>query len=361
MQKEVLSDKQAVCVIILFLSGTSSASLFGIAAGKDVWLAIILSVLGALISGIIIARIHYTFPDKNLFEVLEICFGKFPGKLLGILLAAYTLQASIDVLSNMSFFIQTVTMPETPRTATIIIIMSLCLWVVKEGVEVLGRWSEFFIPMFVIALFIAVMLLIPRMDLNNIRPVLYGGITPVLKGAFFTFTFPFGEIVVFSLIFSSFRTRKSPYKVYTISLLLAGGLVLIISLTDILVLGVDLSLALYYPSYSAVSKIAMGEFLERLEITSALAMILGGFVKVSIYLMASCKGIANIFKYKDYRFLVAPLVLLIISTSTFFHKNILDYTEWNNGTWPYLALLFQVIIPVIVLGLCEVRRVLKKI
>lgn len=356
MNKEVVSNKQAISIMVILLSGTSSALLFGKSAGKDVWLAIIIAVSAALITGLMFARIHYIFPDKSLFDVLEICFGRIAGKLLSIAFVWYALHTATDVLTNMTFFIQTVTFPETPRIATVLLIMVLCAWASKEGIEVMGRWSAFFIPFYIGAIMIAVLLLIPRMDLNNIRPVLYKGITPVLRGAFYTFSFPFGEIVVFSMIFSGFETRKSPFKIYITSLLIAGAVVLLISLTDILVLGVDLASELYYPSYSAVTKISIGEFLQRLEIIAALVMMLGGFIKVSTYLMASCRGIEKIFGYRDYRFITVPVALLIVNMSDFMYKSVFDFNEWNEKGWPYFALLFQVILPGIILIAGEIKK-----
>ncbi|WP_054873814.1 GerAB/ArcD/ProY family transporter [Oxobacter pfennigii] len=359
MSKEVISNKQAISIMVIFLSGTSSASLFGITAGKDVWMAVVLSVLAALITGIGFAKIHFDYPDKNLFDVLEICFGKIGGKIIGLLFTAYFFQTGIDVLSNITFFIQTVTLPETPRLATIFFIMLLCLWVAKEGTEVLGRWTEFFIPLYITAIFIAVILLIPKMELKNIQPMLYDGIKPVLRGAFYTFSFPFGEIVIFSAIFSSFQSKKFSFKVYIVSLLLGGIMVLIVSLTDLLVLGVDVASELYYPSYSVVSKIDVGNFLQRMEIIAALVMMLGGFVKVSVYLIAISKGLSKVFGYKSYRFLTTPAALLLISTSIFFHKSILEYDGWNNETWPYLAIVFQLFLPAILFFACEIKRMIR--
>lgn len=83
---------------------------------------------------------------------------------------------------------------------------------------------------------------------------------------------------------------------------------------------------------------------------------MGGFVEISIYLLATCKGIIKFFGYEDYRFIVTPTTLLVVNLSYFEFDSITSYFEWSIETWPYYSFLFQVILPIIILVVVEIKK-----
>lgn len=262
MNKQTNSDKQNISIMVLFLIGSSSIFVMGIEAERDLWIAIILATIMALVMALFYARLHFIFPDKDLYDIIEICFGNFIGKLFIILFTLFMLYWSSDVLVNYCNFIHLTSLENTPQIIPMSILGFLCALGIREGICVLGRWSQFFIITPIIILIITIILLIPEMNFNNIRPVLYSGIIPVFKGTFNAFSFPFGQIVAFTMTFSSFENKKSPYKIYIVSLLISGLYLLILSLTNIFVLGIDFIEILNFPSYGAISRINLGDVLQ---------------------------------------------------------------------------------------------------
>lgn len=349
MDRETISDRQGIAMIMLFMTGTSTAQLYGTTAGRDLWISIILSASASMLMALVFVYLQKRFNGKNLFDIIIICFGKFTGILLVILFLWYSFFTGVMVIANIGYFVNTVTLPETPMIIIQSCAVFLSIWIVKEGIEVIGRWSELFSILYYIVIASFLLFLIPKMDIKNLTPVLYNGIMPVLHGAFMTFTFPFGEIVVFSIVLSSFKSEKSPYSIYIKGLLAGGIIVLIISLSDIMVLGIESTLSLYYPSYSAVSRIDILNFLQRLEILEAVIFILGGFIKASIYLLACCIGISKIFKNTDYRFIVTPTGLILLNLAYLSFDSIMKFFEWNALIWPYYVLPFQIFLPLIIL------------
>lgn len=212
----------------------------------------------------------------------------------------------------------------------------------------------FIIP--ILLIFIAILLLVPDMNFNNIRPVLYKGMKPVIGGAYEVLIYPFGETVIFTVAFSTLKDKKSIYKIYILSFLIGGMFLLATSLTIILVLGINTTSNMYFPTYDAVARINIGNFLQRLEIISAIVFVIGIFVKVSIYLLASCKGFAKIFGCKDYRFIVTPISLLAINLAYLEFDSIMSFNEWIFDVWIYYAFVFMVILPVIILIVAEIKK-----
>lgn len=356
MNREVISDKQGIALMILFIIGTAIITVSATQAKRDMWIAIILSLLVALFIALVFVRIHYTFPGKNLFDICEICFGKFIGKGIVILFTWFIFHTGVLVLMNLNLFINTVSLSDTPQIVTMISITLLCSWIVKKGIEVMGRWAKFFLIIFIGLIVITIVLLIPTMNINNIKPVLNEGIKPILIGAFGTFGFPFTQIMVFTMAFFGFQTKKSPYKIYIKGLLIGGIAILLISLTNLLVLGKNYTFTVYYPSHTSAARIVVGKIMERVEIIISTGFVLGAFIKGSIYLLAASKGITKIFGCSDYRFIVIPISLLMINLSHFLHDSLMDYFYFVLRIWIYYALPFQVLLPIIIWIIAEIKN-----
>lgn len=305
---------------------------------------------------IIYSRIHNIFPERDLFDIVEICFGKFIGKIVIILYIWFLYFIVSDIFVNYGQFITVETFTETPRIIPIIFLSILCVLGTKTGIEILGRFSlSFLYPLF-LTLVVGVSFLIPKMNLDNLRPVLNEGIKPVIKGGFSVFTFPLVQIVVFTMIFSNFKKSKSSYRVYFLGLMMGSIYLATISITNILVLGVNASTRVYFPSYAALSRINVGGIVQRTEVVIAATTILGGFVKISILLLCICKGISKLFGTEDYRFIIIPVSLLVLNLTNFQYESVMYYFEFNNEIWPYYNFPFQVIIPIIIWIIAEIKK-----
>lgn len=349
MNKETISNKQGISLVILFIIGSASIISTGVEAGKDCWLATLCAIIISLPILMMYAKILSLYPEKDLYDIIIHVYGKYLGKLISILYIWFAFHLGALIITNFGEFINAVSMPETPKIIPMIMVTILCIWGVKLGIEVLGRWAEFALPVLIFFITLKILLLIPDMDINNILPLLSKGIGPVYKGAFLTFTFPFAETIIFCLIFSTLKEKKSSYKIYLWGLIIGGIIVFSTSLTDILVLGERSFTSLIFPSHGAATRINIADFVQRLEIIVSISYLGGGFIKVSMCLMGACRGIAKILEYDDYRFIVLPVALLMLNLSHFVYDSSLEMIEWIISSWRYYATLFQLILPIFIL------------
>lgn len=348
MQREVISDKQGIALIILFIIGTSIIYASGINAKKDIWIAITLSVIAAIPFALIYARFSNIFGGKNLFDICMICFGKIIGKAIAIIYIWFFFHTGVLVLMNLSLFIRASSLVRTPNIITMVAIVILCGWIAREGIEVIGRWARFFQNTFLALIIGTILILLPKMNVDNVRPVLYEGVKPVLIGAIGTFSFPFTQIAVFTAVLTNFRNDKDSVKIYMQGLLIGGGLILATSLMNLLVLGVNYASSVYYPSHQSAARIEMGNIIHNIEIIISVSFTIGAFVKGSIYLLATCNGISSVFENPDYRFIVVPVSIMMINLSYFLHVGTMDYFDWILDVWVYYAIPFQIVVPIII-------------
>jgi len=356
VKKEVISDKQGISIVILYMSGTSTIVVFGLLAEMDIWLANILAVSLAIIMGFLIGHIQSVFPGRDIFVIAIKCYGKFFGGIIIILFAWFAFQEATLVAINMQTFIGETSVTETPYIMLIIPFIFLCAWAIREGIEVIGRWAKLCTIFFTIFIVSIVVLLIPQMDVSNVQPILYKGIKPVWEGTFAAFTFPFAEIMMFPMFLYNFKTKKSSYKIYTLGLLISGIIVIMTSLTTVLVLGIDVATGLYFPTYHAVKQVSVGETLQRIEVLAALIFLFGAFLKISVLLLAACKGVAKIFNFSDYRFIITPMALLMINLSHFEFSGRVTATRWIFEIYPIYTFSFEIILTLVILIPVEIKR-----
>jgi len=146
----------------------------------------------------------------------------------------------------------------------------------------------------------------------------------------------------------------SLYQSFTWGILIATIILVIATLRNICVLGNMLE-NFYFPSYAAVSRIKIGDFLQRIEATVSFVLFCGVFAKASVCLLVACRGIAKLFSLKDYRSIVIQTGLLMTYYAYIIFENSEEMKIWAFNVYAYYAFPMQVIIPIIIWLLAEYK------
>jgi spore germination protein KB len=249
-------------------------------------------------------------------------------------------------------------MQQTPGIVPASIQAFLAAWLVKEGIEVIGRWSELFSYILISFVFITIVLLLAGgdIDIKNLRPTLYLGIKPIIQGAFAVFSFPLTQVVVFIAIFSKLKTQNSYFKVYTVGTMVGFILIFLVFVANVAVLGSNISSDKYFTLTVTASRVDIGHFIQRMEIIANTMFVLGGVLKLGIFTLLICKGLSHVFGCIEYRFWVIPVTLHIINLNVFIFKDIMDMVQWLDEIIDYYHLFFHVIIPIIIWIGCEIKH-----
>lgn len=354
MQKEQITDKQAIYIVVVFIIGSSLIIGIGGDAKNDAWIAAIVGSIFALPMLLIYSRILSLFEGKDLFDILELTFGKILGKIISIVYIWYSFHLGALVLRNFGEFIDIVAMPETPRLVPILCLGLVCIFAVKLGIEIIGRTTAYFFPILLFIILLVQMLCISHLHFHFLKPVFGDGIIPILKGGFSTFSFPFAETILFIGIFSSLKTSKAPYRAYFWGILIGLVIILLTTIRNITVLG-NMVGHFYFPSYAAVSRISIGDFIQRFEVTVGFVFIFSVFIKSSICLLVTCKGICKVLNLENYRSIVIQTGLLMIYFSHILYDNVMEMKYWAFKVYSYYAFPMQVILPIIIWIFAEIK------
>ena len=176
MKNEFISERQGTVLITLFIIGSTFLIGSGGACKTRCLDCSNYCYFLSIILLLMFSRILSLYPGKDLFDILQIVMGKFLGKIISILMIWFSFHLGTLVLRNLSEFTNILIFADTPVVVPMIFLTMLIIWGLKAGIEVLGRWSEFFIwIVFLLSLFITVFL-IPQMDINKLKPILNNGV-----------------------------------------------------------------------------------------------------------------------------------------------------------------------------------------
>ncbi|MCU7766815.1 spore gernimation protein KB [Priestia megaterium] len=351
MEKAKISASQLFILMVLFELGTSLLLPVAMEAKQDAWLAILLGMLGSLVLFVIYYKLYSYYPDLLPTEYMQKILGKAIGSVLAFLYISYFIYDVARVLRDIGEMLLTFSYSDTPLFIANALLILVIIYTVQKGIEVVARSGElFFIFMYVLAVTGFLLIVCSGLiDFKNLQPVLEDGILPVLKVVFIqTLYFPFGEAIVFTMILPYLNNPKKAKVTMLCATGLSGINLTITMLINISVLGVDLTARSQFPLLSTVQSIQVADFLERLDVFFMLALVIGGFSKISVLFYASMIAAATLFKIKSPSRLSYPIGLIVLFMSLMISRNFQEHLhEGIEVEMFFLQIPFLAIIPVL--------------
>ena len=350
MVKEYISLTQLFVLILNFLLGSSIVIGLGKDALQDAWIAIFLMAF----VGVGLMYLYYSIcsllPNKNIFEILEYCFTRRISIFFSLGYVIYFLHASSRITRTFGEMITTAILPTTPLEVIALSIMLVTAYILYLGIETLARVSEIFTPYTLLIIVILIIFLIPNLQFQQLQPILGGGITPLIKSlAPPMLSFPFGELVVFTVILASVNKLEKGKKVSLIAVLTTGIILSISTLLVIITVGVDTFRYSNFPMLSAARLVSIGHFIERIDVIVVFIMTLGVITKVSVYLYCALKGLEYIFRL-PYRYFTVPISMLVSFFSILVTANYADHIKaMKSPVIIYFYFSMQLIIPLLII------------
>lgn len=360
MNKVKINSFQLFALVFLFEMG--SAILVGLAskASQDAWISILLGMAGGLVLFLIYHRLFTYYPDLPLTGYAQKITGKWVGRIIGLVYISYFIYLAARILRDFGELLTSTIYTRTPLFVITSLMILTILYGIYKGLEVLARVGELlFFLVYLMAIAGGLLIVFSGLiHLDNLKPVLENGIMPVLKITITqTITFPFGEMIVFTMILPSLNEPKKAKKICLFAMILSGINITITSIINISTLGVDLFLRSPFPLLSVIQKIQLLNFIERLDVLFMLYLTIGGFMKIAVFYYAAVVGTVDLFKLSDPSKIVFPIGLLILFASGAIASNYSEDIKEGLEIVPiYLHWPFQIIIPGILLMIAFFRK-----
>lgn len=350
---ERISGRQLILIGIAF---TLDSTLVNVpsqvieAARMDAWLSLLAAALVLTLTMWLISKVMDRYPGKDLFEVM-IGAVPFVGKGLALLYTAFFMFILARDVRMIVDFTNITLLPKTPIMLISILIVFTVFIIARGGVEILARMTEIWLPVFIVTIFIMPVTLFRDFDVSYLQPMFAGGIAkPAFEGGWYLVAY-IGEVTALPLIFAN---NAYKFKYGFKALWFGTGLLLLIHYYIILVLGIKFPLRVLYPTYELVRQIRVTDFLDRLDLPLVGIYLPAMITKIAYSLYIVCHGLKRVFPQLSAKQLTMPFAMLAYVCSYWFFSNAVQLTAFNR-VWPFIALLYVFVIPLLLFAAARKR------
>ncbi|TFE23460.1 GerAB/ArcD/ProY family transporter [Cohnella luojiensis] len=359
LEKGKIAGRQFMILVIFYIMGSAILFIPGklSAPGKqDSWISALVATGVGLLIVLIYNVIGRRNPGMTIVEYSEHVLGKWFGKIVALVFLIFFLILIALDLRDIGDFLSTQAMPDTPIQAVLIPFLCVVMIGMRYGLEVYTRFAELFFPVVLLLWFILLISLYPEMKFEHIQPIFEHGFKGIAITAPVMVGFPMSELVALLMIYPYVNQKKSAAKGFLVGTLIGGIMLTLLTLVCILVLGVFGTVSSTYPSYLLAQKINIGDFFQRVEALMAIIWFFTLFTRVSIFFYAIVLGLAQVMKLQDYRPLILPLGLFLLSFGQTVSPNIIHVIGATKNEWAMYQMTCGVFFPLLLLGADTLRQ-----
>lgn len=274
------------------------------------WIAVILIGIMAFIPIILLMKVFSAHKDKNLHEVILHLFGKFIGNIISILIliigtAALIVDSGVyvDIIATMYF-------TTTPVSIIYAILMIVCAYGAKRGIEQIGSVSWLLLPYLKLTLLVAVFFSFKEGDLGFIFPIWGEGKLEILKSTVKNVSI-FSDFLFIGLIAPLVTSFKDFKRGTIIALVLVTLEISIAMVTFVLLFDYTTAEMLNYPFHETIRYIQIG-FLANVETLFFPFWLVATFIRFAFYLYICAVLLGGILKIKEFEYLIPLLTAIIV-------------------------------------------------
>lgn len=313
-------------------------------------------IIGSLIGFASMFILLYIFNydiDNPIYIKTKVIFGNVIGSIINYLLVFCYLVISVTLLFNISNFIISQYLTNTPLTVVTMILGGVCLYAINKGIYTISKISFIYVVIIVILFSLGIILLRNDIKIENIKPILEFGISgPFVSSFIYTLLFcsPMNCILVIPK--GSIEDSNNSNRYLIITYLIVSILICLVIFVSSGVLGKYLIDIYQYPFYITLKKISVFGFIDRIENFLSVQFILSCFVSITMaiyYIKSSIKRDNNLF----ISFITTSIVIFLAS---FVFKNNTNFNNYLSYIYPYILIIPSFIYFVIFMGIFIKKR-----
>jgi len=341
-------------IIGLFQASTFTAAFISGITKQNTWIVLIAGFIISLLLLLVYTSLSKKFPEKNLIEINDVIYGRYFGKVISILYICFFGLIIPATLRSIGDFFSTYLFPETDISVFQIAIAMICIYTIKKGIEVIARAGFILTTLTIMVSIFIFIVTIKDMHLSNFLPLFQINLKEFVQGTNLMISIPFGEIIVFLMIFPYVNDIKQVRKSAFLGLILGGIFLLIIILQNIAILG-NIDSIQMLPSYQVAKNIDIGEIITRGEVLIAVILLFNVFLKICVFYYATVLSIAQFFKLRSYKPLIIPVGIIGAILSLSMYNSTVDEV-YSSNIYSVFVIPFIILFPIISLIVAYLRK-----
>jgi spore germination protein KB len=354
-----VSGYQLFATTVFFQLGTTVIFGFASEAGRDAWIAILLSAFIGMFIILGYTALMNMMPGLTLVEWFPKQFGPW----LGIPIAwLYPLLFIYDAGRGVSDLKELIPLTLLPGTPTWVILGSLMLVIVYllfSGVEVIFRLAGLFFPIVFFLFFLELILLLGSRNVhfNNLQPVMGEGWGRVWETVWpFGILQTFGETIEFAMLWTFLKKPGQVAGVNIIAVLVSGFTIAVFDMFAIIILGEGVFQRNIYPLLVLLKQLIISDFLDNLDALGVLYFMVTIFLKVSLHLITAVLSIQKLTYSTGYRLPIILVSVISLWLGSNMARNVSEHIYVGTKIIPYnLWIHLFLVIPGILLIVTWIR------
>jgi|LSQX01.2.fsa_nt_gb spore germination protein KB len=337
-------------IIISFLPSLTSAD-----ALQDAWLSALLAFLPGMAIIVLIGKLALKFPEKDIVGYSKEMLGNLPGKLLLLFYFFYFLHVASTDLRLYTGVIKTGFLAKAPLVVVAGVMMLAVVAVVYAGLEPLGRCADVIFPIFLLMLIAGLLFPLARADFQNLQPVLARGWSPVIMGSIIPIMIT-GWYLHMIIIVPSVVEPQKTLRAALWSFVLSTVFLALYSILVVSVLGADGGSRSAFPVLKMLRSVRFSRFWERVEAVNIFGWGLGIFITLALGLYFSAWIFSRLLGLKDYRPLLFPLAVIIVTLSIQQYASAFEVWRFFTPGVGAPVIFFVILFPIAVLWAAYLLR-----
>lgn len=318
-----------------------------------------LSIMLATLAGLIVAAIVGTVIRLNKGAPFIPWVGEKSSPaaavILGLLLTHFYLDTTSAILREFVNFIKDNVLLNTPVTVTVILIVVITIYMVRQGIESIARVNTivmllyvFFVPLFLFGL-------IQEMDVHQLLPMFDHSLA-ALTLASITPTTWMSEVAVLLFLAPYLRFPQKAWLAGGTGLLFVSLLMMFSLVTALMVFGPEFIKLNAYPGFSAAGVVHFGKFFEKLDILFISYWVMSIYLKFAIFLFVTVECFKQTFRVSSSRPFIGALGLVIALECLFTWQDMDKLNLYNKEGRFVTFFLFNVLVPLAAISLHRFQR-----
>jgi spore germination protein KB len=321
-------------------------------AKNGAWISLLLSLVMGMLLLTCILYLRRKFPGMTFIGYSRLTIGRWLAFLIAVPYVCTLIWQVAGIVINVTLFLSSTMLRQTPKYIIIFMFFLISALTARAGFNAIAR-------MFVVLLFVMYGFIIsiwvlaaPHYHPEYLQPVMPDGIKPILHGTYIAYAFPYVEVVLYATLLPLVRktdARKTG-RMMVIALFIHGITFVTSIVCSIMAFG-PLTGDFKYSLYQLARLIFIGDIIERIESVIGMALILGSYIKTTIFLYILVKILSELFDIQDNRLLTYPagFICFLLSITMYFDEPTFAediYVMWplmNSVTYVLPVLLITVV------------------
>ncbi|MCP8971060.1 GerAB/ArcD/ProY family transporter [Ectobacillus ponti] len=318
------------------------------------WLSFLVPVPFILLVLWLLSLVTKRYPGQDLLQALTKAYPVLGRAAAAALLLFYLYIYTRDVRMFVDFC-SVALLPSTPLVVISTLVVITTVWIARGGLAAIGRITELYAPLFVIVILTLPLFVTKDIEVVALRPFFAMDVPGVVLGGWYAFSYV-GEILAIAFICTgnTFRFRHG-----VIGLGIGVGLIMILSMLDILVLGPELTAKFLYPNYELIRQIRVTDFLDRFDLVIVGVWAPTMITKIAYSLYIISYALHRIVPDIPWKLAVSPLGMLGFVCSFWLFKNSLQLFSFTKE-WTAIAMVVQLLLPVGIYLLVRLKKPAKQ-